>query len=614
MGPHHQTSALGAVVTPSGTRFTVWAPAASRVDVVIDGSDDAHPLASGENGYFSAEVAGIGAGTRYRYRLDGGDAIPDPCSRFQPEGVHGLSEVIDSASFQWSDAEWPGIDLRNQIIYELHVGTYSEAGTFDGVTAQLETLRDLGVTVIEIMPVAAFPGRWNWGYDGVALFAPTENYGRPDDFRRLVDTAHRLGLAVILDAVYNHLGPDGNYLRLFSPDYFTDKHETPWGEAVNYDDANSRQVRDFAIANACMWIREYHLDGLRLDATDSIKDDSEPHILQELTAAVRAAAGERSVVVIAEDARNDVQIIRPVEQGGYGLDAVWADDFHHAVRVALTGLRENYYAGFLGAPGEITRAIGEGFIYQGQAWPETDEPRGTEVTDEAATSFVFCIQNHDQVGNRPFGDRLHHHIDHGRYHAASALLLFAPETPLLFMGQEFSSSAPFLFFTDHHDELGQLVTEGRRNEFSGFAAFTHEDLQGLIPDPQHPDTFRLSRLDPAERERHAGIYRWYQDLIAFRRTDPVLTVQDRAGTVAESHGYSTILVRRSHAGQTRLLIANFGHTTTMPLPAAGAGQTWHTLFDSNDPRYGGVDRQYEIDGDTISIPARSSAVLKTSDK
>ena len=604
----HIYPALGATVTPNGTRFDVWAPASSRVEVQIEGKPAPYALSPSENGYFSGEIEGVRPGDRYRFRLDGGDPLPDPCSRFQPEGVHGPSEVIDPNAFPWSDAGWSGIDLRGQVIYELHVGTFSERGTFEGVIEKLETLRDLGVTAIEVMPVAAFPGRWNWGYDGVSLFAPSQNYGRPDDFRRLVDAAHQLGLAMILDVVYNHLGPDGNYLRQFSPFYFTDRHQTPWGEAINYDDEQSRHVRDFVIANARMWIREYHLDGLRLDATDSIKDDSEPHLLQELTAAVRAAAGERNVVVIAEDARNEARIIRPVARGGYGLDGVWADDFHHAVRVALTGARENYYAAYLGSPDEITRAITDGFVYQGEISPVSDEPRGTPITDEAAESFVFNIQNHDQVGNRPFGDRLHHTIDLGRYLVASALLLFAPQTPLIFMGQEFAASTPFLYFTDHHDELGRLVTEGRRKEFAGFEAFTHERLRELIPDPQQEETFYLSRLDHADRDRHAGVYRWYRDLIAFRRNDPVMAVQDRAQTSAESFGFSTFVVRRWREGQERVLIANLGHATALPLTALGS-KPWRILFDSNDPRYGGTERRYAIDGDSIIVPARSSAIV-----
>lgn len=610
MESDRQYPSLGATVTPHGARFDVWAPASARVEVLIGEPPVPHLLEPRAEGYFSGEIAEIRSEERYRFRLDGGDPLPDPCSRFQPEGVHGPSEVIDPAAFPWTDAGWMGIEMRGQVIYELHAGTFSEQGTFAGVTAQLEALRDLGVTVIELMPVAAFPGRWNWGYDGVSLFAPSQNYGHPDDLRRLVDTAHGLGLAVILDVVYNHLGPDGNYLRQFSPDYFTDRHHTLWGEAINYDGERSRAVRDFAIANACMWIREYHLDGLRLDATDSIKDDSEPHLLHELTAAVRGAAGNRGVVIIAEDARNDVRIIRTAGSGGYGLDGVWADDFHHALRVALTGARENYYAAFLGSPEEIARAITEGFVFQGDVFPVSGAPRGTAVTDEAAESFVFCIQNHDQVGNRPFGDRLHHGINAGRYLAASALLLFAPETPLIFMGQEYATDAPFLYFTDHHDELGALVTEGRRREFAGFEAFSHERLRDLIPDPQQPETFLSSRLDDADRERHAGIYRWYRDLIAFRRTDPVMTVQDRMQTAVETIGFSTVVVRRWIPGQTRMLIANFGHATSLPLTSTGA-EDWRTLFDSNDSRYGGTGRRYAIANGVIAIPARSSAIFTT---
>jgi maltooligosyltrehalose trehalohydrolase len=562
-------------------------------------------------------VPGIGVGARYQFRLDGAGPFPDPASRFQPEGVHGPSEVIDPNTFVWSDDDWPGLTMDGQVFYELHVGTFTPDGTYDGVIGQLDALRELGITTIELMPVATSPGCWNWGYDGVNLFAPTPNYGRPDDLRRLVDAAHHAGLGVILDVVYNHLGPDGNYLGLYSDDYTTDRHQTPWGEAINYDDHNSRYVRDYMVANACMWIREYHFDGFRLDATDSIKDDSELHFLQELTQAVRREAGERPVVVIAEDARNDVRIIRPVETGGYGLDGVWADDFHHSLIVSLTGAQENYYAGYLGAPPEITRAIEDGFVYQGEETPE-GVPRGTVVTDEPAAAFVFNIQNHDQVGNRPLGERLSHQVDRGRYAVASALLLFAPETPLLFMGQEFAASTPFLYFTDHGEELGPLVTEGRRKEFSGFRVFQRDDLRALIPDPQDPETFRACVLDLTERERHGGVYRWYQDLLRLRREDPVLHVQDRNRTQAAPLSFLAISVHRWTDDGSRLLIANFGPKLDIPvsqMPGSDRywpARNWSLLLESTAARYDGDLREaaiYERDGERrISVPARSASI------
>ncbi|MDQ3412195.1 MAG: malto-oligosyltrehalose trehalohydrolase, partial [Chloroflexota bacterium] len=459
------TMRMGANLAGDRALFSVWAPKARRVEVVTETAPEQGiaPLHRDEDGVFSGVLYGIQEGTRYRYRIDGGEAYPDPYSRYQPEGPHGPSELIDPAAFAWSDDAWTGLTADGLIIYELHVGAMTPAGTFDALRRQLPELRRLGVNAIELMPLAGTPGRWNWGYDGVNHFAPTHNYGRPDDLKRLVNAAHEAGLGVIVDVVYNHLGPDGNYLRVFSDDYFTARHQTPWGDGLNFDGANARFVRDFVIDNACYWLAEYHVDGLRLDAIDTIVDDSAPHVLAELSARARAAT-PRDVVLIGEQASNEVRMVHPVGEGGLGLDAVWADDFHHALRVLLTGEREGYFAGFRGTIAELNRAITGGFIYQGEVEPASGQPRGTTVTTEPATAFVFCIENHDQVGNRAFGERLNHLVSAERYAVATALFLFEPETPLLFMGQEFAAEAPFLYFTDHAPELGHAVTEGRRKE------------------------------------------------------------------------------------------------------------------------------------------------------
>jgi maltooligosyltrehalose trehalohydrolase len=608
----------GATVTREGVEFSVWAPAVSQVDLIIEGRADPIQLASEPDGLHQAAVSGAAAGDRYRFLLDGYGPFPDPYSRFQPDGVHGTSEVIDPGQFKWTDADWPGATMTGMVLYELHIGTFTPEGTFRAAIEQLQELKNLGVTTIELMPVASFPGRWNWGYDGVDLYAPTANYGRPDDLRALVNAAHRVGLGVLLDVVYNHLGPDGNYLRSFSEDYFTDHHTTPWGDAINYDGPNSRRVRDFVIDNACMWIAEYHFDGLRLDATDTIKDDSRPHILQELAEAARKAAGDRSIVIIAEDAKNDTGLIRGPESGGYGLDAAWADDFHHVMHVALTGGQENYYADYTGTPGEITQTIEQGHLYRGQRSSVTGEPRGTEVSDEPAEAFVFCLQNHDQIGNRPLGERLHHLIDRERYAVASALLLFAPETPQLFMGQEFASSSPFVFFSDHHDELGRLVTEGRRNEFSGYKAFHHHEIRHLIPDPQSPRSFNAAVLDFDERQMHSGIYNLYRDLLHLRRNDPVLQIQDRARTKVTTHGFITLSVLRWTDQEQRLLIANFGAGVDIPLERSlethgnGSEEHWNLLLASSSNRYGGSGKLPRLELDRseprIVMPARTAAI------
>ncbi|HEV2107587.1 MAG TPA: malto-oligosyltrehalose trehalohydrolase [Thermomicrobiales bacterium] len=618
---HEWTLPFGANLVPDGVRFRVWAPNAARVDVLIeqwDGSSGVSDRLERREDVHEGTIAGLDAGARYRYQLDGGDAFPDPYSRFQPEGVHGPSEVVDPRAFSWSDEDWPGLTNDGLVIYECHVGTMTPEGTFAALERELPELKRLGVTAVELMPVAQCPGEHNWGYDGVDLYAPSNAYGRPDDLRRLVDVAHRIGLGLILDVVYNHLGPDGNYLRAYADNYFTDRHQTPWGDALNYDGQQSQYVRELAIANARYWVHEFHVDGFRLDATDTIIDDSPTHVVAELTARAREAAAARSIVVTAEDARNEVERIRPVEHGGEGLDGVWADDFHHEVRVLLTNARENYYQDYAGTTKAIARTINEGFGYQGEMSPNLGHARGTKVTDEPGRSFVFCIQNHDQVGNRPFGERLHHEVPWDRYAVASTLLLTAPETPLLFMGQEFVASTPFLYFTDHTEELGMLVTEGRRAEFSGFRAFSDPDLRHSIPDPQAEETFLASKLKLDERRTHKGVYQLYQDLLALRRNDQVFARQDRSRTYAAAAGAEIVAVYRWHEKAHRLVIANFGAATMVP--AAGdplltelPSGRWRTGLTTSARKYGGSGERARMTGRgperKIEIPARTAAVF-----
>ncbi len=610
---------LGATVLPDGVRFALWAPKADRVDVAVEGPDGPvdHPLTRHEDGLFVGVVPGVGAGTRYRYRLDRGAAYPDPWSRFQPEGVHGPSEAIDPTTFAWSDDGRPGLTVEGLVVYELHVGAFTPEGTFAALIDQLPEIKHLGVTAIELMPVAEFPGRWNWGYDGVALFAPSRAYGRPDDLRRLVDAAHRHGLGVILDVVYNHLGPDGNYLGVYSDDYFTDRHTTPWGDAVNYDGPNSRRVRDFVIGNARSWIEEFHVDGLRLDATHAIVDDCPHHLLAELVEETRAASAT-PIVLIAEDERNDVRLVRPIAEGGYGLDAVWADDFHHEVRVALTGQREGYFSNYEGTTVGIARVIEQGFLYQGQTEPHGGRPRGTTVTAEPASAFVFCLENHDQVGNRALGERLEHLIDPASYAVASALLLLAPETTLLWMGQEFAASAPFLFFTDHNPELGELVTEGRRSEFAWFAGFRDDGALDRIPDPQDEAAFRSSKLDLSERETHAGVYRLYGDLLALRRDDPVLRRGDRGRLRATGTSAAVVAVHRWRGDDHRLLLANLGEATVIDLreamfPGEPPAADWTLLFSTADRRYDGSGEPVGLEREgarwRVWQPAKTAVLL-----
>lgn len=517
-------------------RFRVWAPTASRVDVDLSGPKIGKkilPLEDLENGTFTGCCPEVQQGDRYAYRVDGRGPFPDPASRFQPDGVHGASEVVDPVPFQWSDEGWRGVSLENLVLYELHVGAFTAAGTFRSALAKLPYLAELGVTAVELMPVAEFPGSRNWGYDGVNLYSPSRNYGRPDDLRALVDRAHRLGLGVLLDVVYNHPGPDGSYLPEFSPYYFSDRHETAWGPAFNFDGRHSEMVREFFIENALHWIHEYHMDGFRLDATHAIIDESPRHVLAELASRCRKSAADRRLLFIAEDHRNLSAVLQPEREGGWGLDAVWADDFHHQVRKRLAGDRDGYFQDFSGSPADLAATLRQGWFFCGEYSQYLTEHRGDNPSGLPLRRFVHCLQNHDQIGNRAFGERLHHQIDAAAYRAATALLLMVPSTPLLFMGQEWGASSPFLYFTDHEPSLGEKVTEGRQEEFKSFSAFSHPTQRERIPDPQASETFVSSLLNWEEQgeEGHAHLLNLYRDLIQLRKAASSLFRAEARSTI-----------------------------------------------------------------------------------
>ncbi|HEV8638910.1 MAG TPA: malto-oligosyltrehalose trehalohydrolase [Chloroflexota bacterium] len=594
---------LGAnLLLAGGAVFAAWAPRCERVELECDGRRT--PMEREDDDVWQAVVWSAGPGSRYRYWLDGEGPFPDPYARSLPEGVHGPAEVVDPSAFAWSDDGWPGLTSEGLVVYELHVGAFTPEGTFDAAVEQLDELARLGVGAIELMPVSSFPGRRNWGYDGVGHYAPAAVYGGPDGLRRLVDAAHRRGLGVILDVVYNHLGPDGNYLGAFSSDYFTDRFRTPWGDALDYA---SPWTRAWAIDNAVHWLVEYRLDGLRLDATAQIHDPSPKHLLRELAERCRAAV-PRPVVLIAEDSRNDPRLVRPTARRGYGLDAVWADDFHHAVRTLLTGQRDGYYRDYQGQAAEVASAIQHGFLYRGQHAPSLGRPRGAPTGRVPGHAFVFCIENHDQVGNQALGERLGHLVSPPLYRAASALLLLSPETPLLFMGQEFAASTPFFFFTDHRAELGRRVTAGRRKEFAGFAAFAEHPER--VPDPQADETFLRSKLDVADRDRNAGVYRLYCDLLRLRRGDPTLRQQNRLGLLSAPLGQRALAFTAGVGPARRLVVANFGPAGELRLPSRlQPDGDWRRLLTTDDPAYGGAGTATAIQAGRALVPAETTALF-----
>jgi maltooligosyltrehalose trehalohydrolase len=627
------TLTFGATPAERGFRFRVWAPQARGVTLhlrrgespVTSYQSSAHrqpglktgdwQLATGdwqlEPGIWELVVADAQPGDRYAYSLDERDPLPDPASRFQPDGVHGWSEIVDPRVFAWTDTDWRGLDPRRAVIYELHVGTFTPEGTYHAAAGKLAYLRDLGVTAVELMPLADFPGARNWGYDGVSLFAPSRAYGRPDDLRAFVDSAHRHGLAVLVDAVYNHLGPEGAYLPSFSPLFQLDARPTPWGAAVNLDGPGSAIVRRLLEENALHWIREYHADGLRLDATHSLIDTGTPHFVAELAARARDAAA-RPVLIYAEDARNLATLIEEVDTGGWGLDGVWADDFHHVLRRTLAGDAHGYYEDFAGTAAELAAILRQGWLFTGQFSRHRNAPRGTDPSHLPLRKSVVCIQNHDQIGNRALGDRLNHTIDPAGWRAAITLLLTTPMTPLLFMGQEWAATTPFTFFTDFAPDLGSLVVAGRRKEFAAFPGFATTEAAERIPSPQAVSTFEASKLRWDERLAGscARTLALNRRLLAMRAADVSLQATDAPSCDAEALGDDALaFVREGEAGHAHLVVVRLRGQGVVS-PRALGRRRWTRVLDTEDAAFAEDPRPPRVDDGAGTIAfQRPGAVI-----
>jgi maltooligosyltrehalose trehalohydrolase len=610
-----------------GTHFRVWAPERRTVEVVLCDSEGKPQrecgLSRDEEGFFAGFVEGASAGDRYFYRLDDAEKLcPDPASRSQPDGPHGASQIVDPCTFEWSDASWRGVAAEGQVIYEMHIGSFTPEGTWQAAQEQLQELADLGVTVVELMPVNEFPGRFGWGYDGVQWYAPTRLYGKPDDMRRFVDRAHAVGIGVILDVVYNHLGPDGNYMSEFAPTFFSDTIKTDWGDAINYDGRDSSPVREFVVSNARCWIEEFHLDGLRLDATQDIHDRSGRHIIEELTSAIREAAAPRSVYVVAENEPQHTRIVRPVHEGGYGADALWNDDFHHSAMVVLSGHKEAYYSDYLGSPQEFVSAAKYGYLYQGQRYEWQQKRRGTPTFGLPRSAFIAFTQNHDQIANSGQGIRCHQLASAGNLRAMTGLLLLGPWTPMLFQGQEFAAGNPFYYFADHREDLAKMVHEGRKSFMAQFPSLACPEVQAKLADPADPATFMKCKLDFTERQRNRGIYQMHRDLLKLRREDPVIRQAAESPLDGAVLGESAFVLRffGSEEGD-RLVVVNFGRDLNLtpapePLLAPGPDGPWETYWSSDAPDYGGSgtppldsDRGWRIPGASTVLlgPARRLA-------
>ena len=606
-----------------GIHFRVWAPDRAQVSVLLtrdvaDWSAPERSLHREPDGYFSGLAPEALPGDLYYFRLDGEEhRYADPASRFQPHGPHGPSQVIDPTTFAWNDALWPGVTMLGQVIYEMHVGTFTGEGTWAAAMEQLPALAELGITIVELMPVADFVGRFGWGYDGVDLFAPTRLYGTPEEFRRFVDRAHELKIGVILDVVYNHLGPDGNVMPSFTKSYLTDRYKTDWGAAINFDGENAGGVREFVLTNAVYWISEFHLDGFRLDATQNIFDSSPEHILVAFARTARQAAGKRSIVIAAEDESQRTLLVRSPEHGGYGLDAVWNDDFHHSAIVRLTGHNEAYYSDYLGKPQEFISALKRGFLYQGQWYKWQSKRRGTPTQGVPPAAFIHFLENHDQLANSACGHHCNSLSSPGCFRAMTALLLLSPQTPLLFQGQEFASSRPFAYFAGHQDDLAKLVWKGRKDFLQQFPSMACPEMVEALCDPSDPMLFARCKLDFSEREKNKKIYALHRDLLRLRREDPVFLSQKPGGLDGAVLGNDAFVLRYfADDGMDRLLVVNFGidlqlNPAPEPLLAPPWQCVWQVLWSSEDPAYGGFGTPPLETKENWRIPGGAAVALRS---
>jgi maltooligosyltrehalose trehalohydrolase len=609
------------LVGPNQIHFRVWAPKARNVEVALeegvatDSRRTFHELEAEKGGYFSGS-ANAGAGARYRFRVNN-NFYPDPASRFQPDGPHGASCIVDPTQFRWTDSHSPGITLKGQIIYEMHIGTFTKEGTWHAAAQQLDELARIGITVIEMMPVADFPGKFGWGYDGVNLFAPTHLYGAPDDLRSFIDRAHSLGLAVILDVVYNHFGPDGNYLGIFSDDYLVRDKGHDWGDAINFDRPNSGPVREFFITNARYWIEEFHFDGFRFDALHAIRDRTNEYIIGAVGRAARQAAGARSIILIAENDQQEAKMVRPRSDGGDDLDGMWNDDFHHSAVVALTGRKEAYFGDYQGAPQEFISAAKYGFLYQGQALSWRKALRGSPTIGIAPEAFVCFIENHDQIANTGRGERVRFQASPARYRAMTALLLLGPWTPLLFQGEEFGASSPFIFFADIGDaSVRDAIRKGRAEWLAPFLSLSEEEARKILRAPDDPQVFACCKLDFSEREKNHEVYDLHIDLLKLRREDSRFRQQLTSGVDGAVLGSASFVLRYfSNERDDRLLLVNFGerqvlHPASEPLLAPSSGSRWETLWTSESPRYGGTSSATVITKKEWFLSGEATVVLQ----
>jgi len=576
---------FGAELKADGVRFRLWAPRANTVSLQL-GAGNQIAMDPEPGGWFSLTTVSAGPGARYRYLVDG-RAFPDPASRHQPAGVHGPSEVVDPTAYDWTDLGWRGRPWEETVLYELHLGTFSDTGDFAGAIQHLDHIAELGATAVELMPIAEFPGRRNWGYDGVFLYAAASTYGRPDDLRRLVEACHARGLAIFLDVVYNHFGPEGNYLPAIAPDFFTDRHQTPWGAAIDFSGLHNRPVRDFYINNALYWLEEFHFDGLRFDAVHAIFDESEPDIISEIGQTVRRRITDREIHLVLENDRNQARYLRRTDGRGAGYDAQWNDDLHHILHVLVTGDSSGYYADYAAAPAKhLGRVLAEGLAYQGEPSPfRGGRPRGEPSGELPATAFVGFLQNHDQVGNHPFGTRIAARAEDAALHAGITIVLLSPQIPLLFMGEEWASIRPFAFFCDFEPGLRDSVREGRRREFAHFPEFHDETARERIPDPTTLSTFEKSRLDWAEprKEAHSLWLARYHRLLEIRAGEivPRLTgIPAFAGSYQILGPKAVNVEWRLGDGSRLLLLANFSDE---PVPVPGNLALGRVVYSSAEP-------------------------------